>query len=39
MPAVLSKVAPYLAQPSVLASLSALAAGLGIYITQRSHGK
>jgi ATP-binding cassette subfamily D (ALD) protein 3 len=38
MPAVLSKVAPLLVQPRVLVSLSALVAGLGIYITQRRHG-
>ena len=38
MPAILSKLASHLATPRAVTSLVALAAGLGIYITQRSHG-
>lgn len=38
MPAVLSKLAPLVIQPRVLVSLTALAAGISIYVTQRSHG-
>ena len=38
MPGVLSKISPYAANPQILTSLAALAAGLGIYVTQRSHG-
>lgn len=38
MPTVLSKLVPYAGQPRIIASLIALSAGLGIYITQRRHG-